>query len=132
MKLARIALVAIGLFTILFGVVYLMAPTVMTDPAGFGVLSASAKTDVRATYGGIQLGMGLFLLWSAGSAERVRPALMLTALSIGAIGLSRAIGLAIDGGLNAFHQTGLASEVILTLFAIFLLRRVSNAAVSQG
>ena len=132
MKLARIALLAIGLFTILFGVVYLLAPAVMTDPAGFGVLSASATTDVRATYGGFQLGMGLFLVWSAGSAERVRPALLLTALSVGAVGLSRAIGLALDGGLNSFHQTGLAFETTLTLFSIFLLRRVSNAAVSHG
>ena len=94
------------MFTLAFGIGYLLAPAALTEPAGFGALGPSATTDVRATYGGFQIGMGAFLLWSAfssgrrGTEERFRIALVLVALSIGAVLASRAIGLVMDGELS--------------------------------
>ena len=113
----------LGALTVLFGLVYLFAPASLTLPAGFGELPAGGLTDVRATYGGFQLGMGIFLLWAATDEARVRTALLLMVLSIGAVGLSRAIGLTLDGSLNAFHTAGLITEVSLTAFTLFVLSR---------
>lgn len=123
MKLARFYLLGFGVFTLIFGVAYLLAPAALTGPAGFGELSAPAMTDVRATYGGFQIGMGIFLVWAAGSEDRYGGALLLVALSIGAVFLSRLTGLAIDGQLNEFHASGLAIESILTAVTLFVLRR---------
>ena len=113
----------LGAFSVFFGLVYLFAPALMTLQAGFGELPAAGLTDVRATYGGFQIGVGVFLFWAAQDASRVRGALLLMALSIGAIGLSRAIGLTVDGGLNLFHTAGLITEVSLTALTLFVLSR---------
>ena len=126
MKLAKIYLIGFGLFTLAFGLAYLIAPAAMTKPAGFDDLSASATTDVRATYGGFQVGIGLFLLYAAKAAERHRPGLWLVVLSIGSVLASRILGVVLDGDLNEFHSSGLAVEFVLTASAIFVLRRVTN------
>ncbi len=128
MKLARFFLLGFGLLSLVFGVAYLLSPVALTEPAGFGSLSATATTDVRATYGGFQIGMGAFLVWAAGAEERYRGALVLVVLSIGAVFLSRLAGLALDGELNEFHASGLAVESILTAASLFVLRGTQRAA----
>jgi len=127
MAFARIYLLFVAAMSVLFGLIYLIAPQSMTDPTGFGALSPSALTDVRATYGGLQLGFGAFLFWAAAEPGRLRLGLVLVALSIGAVGASRATGLLLDGSANAFHLFGLATETTLTLLALYALRRARAA-----
>jgi hypothetical protein len=129
---ARIYLRIAGAITVGFGLVYLFAPESMMDPAGFGAVGPGGLTDVRATYGGFQLGMGAFLLWAAADAARVRAGLLLIALSIGAVALSRAFGLALDGSLNSFHMGGLVTELSLTAFTLFALRRVPSSPEGEA
>ena len=123
MKIARLYLLGFGLLSVGFGLGYLFAPVALTEPAGFTMLSPSATTDVRATYGGFQIGLGAFLLWSALSADRHRSALLLTALSIGSVFVSRLLGVLIDGDLNDFHRAGLIFESSLTALTVYVLRK---------
>jgi hypothetical protein len=127
MPQAKIFLRMMGAISLMFGAIYLFAPTVLTAPAGFAALGPGALTDVRATYGGFQLGVGLFWLWSAGSDARVHFALVLTTIAIGSVGASRAIGVLMDGGPNAFHAGGLIVETLLTATSGFLLFRSRQA-----
>ena len=126
MNFARMYVRVLGAITVLFGLIYLFEPASLTLPAGFGELPAGGLTDVRATYGGFQLGMGAFLVWASLDVSRVRAALLLMVLSIGAVGLSRAIGLTLDGSPNAFHTLGLITEVSLTALTLFVLSRVQT------
>ena len=124
MLVAKYYLIGIGVLTLIFGLAYLLAPATLTEPAGFGSLSPSATTDVRATYGGFQIGIGVFLVWAAQVEQRYRAALLLVLFSIGSVLASRVVGLAIDGELNAFHQMGLVFESTLTVLTILVLRKV--------
>jgi hypothetical protein len=130
MSLARTYLRILGAMTLFFGLLYLFAPTTMTDPTGFGALGPSATTDVRATYGGLQIGLGLFLLWAAAEDARVRLALVLQVLTIGAVGSSRALGILLDGEATGVLIGALVFEVLLTIAAIALLRRLPPALPS--
>ncbi len=132
MSFARNYLRIAGGLTVLFGLVYLFAPESMTGPAGFGALDSGGRTDVRATYGGFQLGLGAFLLWAAAEERRVASALVLMALSIGAVGLSRAIGLLLDSSLNGFHAFGLATEISLTALTLFASSRLRHETAGQA
>ena len=123
MGFARIFLRIMGWMSLLFGAIYLLAPASMTDPTGFPTLPPNALTDVRATYGGLQLGLGLFLLWAAADARRIEVALVLQAVLIGAVALSRAIGIAIDGSPSGVLIGALVTEVTLTAAALFALAR---------
>jgi hypothetical protein len=127
MAFARIYLRLLGAMSLLFGFVYLLAPESMTAPTGFGPLPPSALTDVRATYGGFQLGWGAFLLWAASDAGRIRLALLVATLTIGAVALSRATGIVLDSSANPFHLAALATEASLTALAVFALGRTRSA-----
>lgn len=122
MRIAQIYLVLMGAMSLVFGVVYLFWPAMMTDPMGFGALAPAAVTDVRATYGGFQIGMGAFLLWCLNPA-RVRAGLLLVLLTIGAVAICRAVGLAIDGEVTANLQGVLVFELVLAVVTLVLWLR---------
>ena len=76
MLLGRALLWGIGLMSVAFGMAYLVSPVSMLELTGGSALTPAATTDVRATYGGLQLGLGAFLLWSALAPERIPSALL--------------------------------------------------------
>lgn len=122
MRAAKIYLVVMALMSVVFGAIYLFNPQSMTDPMGFGQLAPSAWTDVRATYGGFQLGMGLFLFWCL-DATRVRTGLLLTLLSVGFVAASRGIGLIIDHSMTPVLQGTIIFEATLTVISLILFLR---------
>lgn len=113
MKLAKIYLLIVGVGVFVFGVLYLFTPDVFTDGTGFGTLKPEAVTDVRATYGGFQLGVGLYLIWAARDRTRYRSAILLVGLLFSFIAGSRAYGLIVDGEPTAPMLGGLSLEVVL-------------------
>lgn len=129
MGFARAYLCFVGVMGLIFGVWYLIAPATWTDPTGFGPLGPNALTDVRATYGGFQIGLGLFTLWAAADPTRVRMALVLQALTIGAIASCRLTGFAVDGSPNGFLWTAIVTEIAFTAITVFALRRLPREPV---
>ncbi|MFK7895534.1 MAG: DUF4345 domain-containing protein [Myxococcota bacterium] len=128
MSLTKPYLQVVGVLTLIFGLIYLLVPTAMTEPAGFGSLGGSALTDVRATYGGFQIGMGIFLLWTSRAPGRMRSGLVLLVLAIGSLFLSRILGVLMDGELSAFHMQGLAVESTMTALTLYLIRKSERDA----
>lgn len=126
MRVAQIYLGLTALMSVLFGVIYLVAPYSMTDQMGFGQLAPTALTDVRATYGGMQIGMGLFLFWCL-SPSRVRTGLLFTLLSVGTLAICRCIGIAIDGEFNSGLKAALIFEGVWTAITLILFLRSANA-----
>ena len=102
------------------GVSYLVSPSVMTASAGISA-DASGLTDIRATYGGFQIGIAIFLARCARS--QVALGLLLTISVLGTVLLSRIAGLIIDSSLTSFHQVALGFEIIVTGLALWLYRR---------
>ena len=131
MGFARAYLYFVGVMGLFFGLWYLVAPAGMTDPTGFGPLGPNAVTDVRATYGGFQIGLGLFTLWAAADPTRVRMGLVLQALTIGAIGSCRLVGFAVDGSPNGFLISAIVTEITFTALALFALRRLPIGPVAS-
>jgi len=85
------ALVFVGL-----GVAFLLAPTQLAAIIDLDAITALARNDIRAVYGGIELGIGLFLLGTLRSGD-VRLALRALILLFGSMILARLISIAIDG-----------------------------------
>ena len=81
-------------------------------------------TDRRATYGGFQIGPGVFLIWSALWPPRMLTGLLLLALGVGAVAGCRLIGVMLDGGLNSWIMIGLAYEFAVTTMALVGFLRV--------
>ena len=109
---------------VFFGVTYLVSPAPLTLSAGVSA-DASGLTDIRVNYGGVQLGIGLFLAWCA--LSRVSTGLLLTAVVMGAILLGRVTGFVVDGSVTSFHLSALTVEVPMATLALWFDWRSRDA-----
>ncbi len=108
----------------LYGLGFVFAPTqlalLVTDAAP---ATATALTDMRATYGGMSVAIGIVLFALSSKAETIRLGLIgVLVLMLGMAG-GRLVGLMIDGAENKIMYIYLAFEVAASGAAWFLLRR---------
>lgn len=119
--MARIFLMVIAAILAFFGLLYLFSPNTLASMAGLSA-TPSGLTDIRATYGGFQMGFAVYLFWSCRSIGNIGNALVATGVIFGCVGLGRLFGVIVDGEFSGFNMIGLTFEVILTL-ACFVLYR---------
>lgn len=125
MRVARGFLIFFALMAIATGLAYLFAPLQMTAPMEFGALTPPALADVRANYGGLQLGLGVFLLYCVRTGQ-IRLGLLLVLFTMLFVPLCRTIGFALDGGATPVLQAVLAMEVVFLVITWVLYRRVAG------
>ena len=100
------------------------------DPAGglagvdIGATSPAGLVELRAFYGGLEVGLGLFLLACAARPAWRVPGLWLVLLGNLSIGLARVYGIASSGVFNAFFAAALAWEFGFPLLAWLALQRL--------
>jgi hypothetical protein len=96
MNVSRIALItaASGFFG--FGAACLLRPKNMLNRIDVRPKSAVGTTELRAMYGGLELGLGAFFAVAAANEAWSRPALMAQSLSLGALAVSRLTGILVD------------------------------------
>lgn len=100
-----------GLGFLGYGIAFLIAPAATLMGAGLQLTGPGAVVELRAFYGGLELGLGLWLL-IAGFRDRLpRPGLWLTLASNGGIGCSRLLGLALGGTWIPFFGYALPWEL---------------------
>lgn len=127
MRAARIFLILMALMSLGLGTVYLVAPLAMTTTMGFGQLRPSALTDVRATYGGFQIGTGLLMAFCL-RPDRLKVGMLLALLLSAAIAVSRAIGLTLDGEVIRPHLGALVFEILVALISFVIYWRTPERA----
>jgi len=123
MELARKVLWFYVAMSLVFGGLYLLAPELMTKPLGIASIEAMGWTDLRATYGGFQLGMGAFLIWCLRDRSRYGAGLVAFMCLVAALALGRVVGFVIDGFTPAMLAAGVL-ELGMTVFTLFVLRRL--------
>ena len=131
MRLVRGYLLMMGAVFSVLGVLYAFAPTIFTDATGFEALPPEALTDYRATYGGLQIGIGGFLIWAALDASRHRAGLMALSIMFPAIAGVRAYGLAADGEWTNILVGALALEITLSVVSLILLRKTNRTPIDS-
>jgi hypothetical protein len=115
---ARIVLVVSALMYAGFGAAYLARPKAMAKLTHFELPSPTAVTEIRAFYGGIELGLAALLVVCA-----VRPAwagagLLALALLSGGAALARLIGFAVDGSATPFLWKVFAAEAFVAVLGV--------------
>jgi hypothetical protein len=93
----RLLLALIALSYLGFGFVFLFNPNEMAAILGLGLGVDGARTDFRAMYGGLEIGIGAFLLICALRREFARVGLFAGACALMAMATSRSVGLLLDG-----------------------------------
>ena len=125
----RLSVVALWLGALGFagiGLAFLVAPGLL-GLVELAPTTPSARSDVRAVYGGIELGVGVFLALCARRPAWVRPGLTVQALTLGGAALARVASLAADG-LPRPLVLGLASlELLGAVLTTVALRSLRDA-----
>ncbi len=125
MSLDRVVLALSSAFVLLAGISCLVAPASFAQQAGLAA-APSALTEIRAFYGGLQIGIGCFLFWCIRQRTLTFAGLLLVGLAVGGAGMGRGFGMLVDQVSTAFHLTNLAIEaatVGLVVAAISRSRR---------
>ena len=112
-----------------FGVAFLLFPLLMASIVGIELPTPSAVIDVRATYGGLEIGLAMFFTICAFRESWIRPGLVAQAASLGGFAFGRIIGLILDGTPQPVIYYLLVAECagcVLGLFALVKERRVNH------
>ncbi len=120
MRFARFVLLAQALVMACLSLAYWLWPYEMANLNGMLLMESASVSHMRVYYGGLQLGLALFLLWAAREPERARPALMMLMITMAALVLGRLVSLWLDGGaLVGFDLASLIYRVLAALLAGF-------------
>lgn len=116
-----------GLAFVLIGANTFVDPLRAVAPLELQAFTVSALNEVRATYGGMQVGIGLFLWAGVRSAALTRPALLAQALVVGGLAAGRLIGIGLQGWPSGFVQGLLVLESVIAVVSVVLYRRHARA-----
>ena len=122
-KASRALVIVGGVILIAYGMVFLIAPQVLGRLVWLEYVRPDAYAEVRAFYGGLELGLGAFLIYGGVRVEHTRSALLLCGFAFAAAGLARAAGVAQYGVTDASQPVVAALEVAYAAAALLLARR---------
>ena len=120
MSLGKIWLGLNGIIFFAYGVVCLFSPETPAEYAGIVLPGASAETEIRAMYGGLQAALGAFLILCALNEMRSAEGLRVMVFLLGGLAIGRAFGLLLDGA-TSYNLYALVYEATASLIALLAL-----------
>lgn len=111
MTFARVSLVFTAAAFGGFGVWLTVDPAALSA-VDVGVGSATARTEIRAFYGGLELGLAAFFALAATRPRWFEAGLTAQLLGLGGAGLMRGLSAVLDGGASAFMGSLVAAELV--------------------
>lgn len=126
MRLAKAELVIAAVVFLTFGFGFLIAPVQWASIVDIVIPTPTARTDFRATYGGFEIGMGLFLGACAFRPEWLRPGLVALALVAAGFGAGRLAGILVEGSAGPLMLGFVILEWSIALVTLYVFWRLSR------
>jgi len=115
-KLLGIAIAGLGIYLALF-------PAVTADVLGRPHDTPTQWINLRASFGGTLLGLGLFVAWLPAPRPYGRALLGLLGWAMAGIGAARIVGFVVDGSPDTRQWIWIVAEVLIAAACAILLRR---------
>lgn len=131
MQLARLSLILTALVFGGFGTWLFLWPQTLAL-VDVELTSPAARTEIRAFYGGLELGCACFFAVAAARPGWYEAALHAQAASLGGIAIARLLGMLIEASASSTLLMLLAAEVVGSLLAIVALVRLRSRAGAPG
>lgn len=122
-----------GVVLVLFGFVYMFWPNQLAATSGTMLGSVAAQVEYRAYYGGLQLGLGAFLLVMSADKQHTNVLLGLILWCFGSVFAVRVFGvltykLTDDG----FHMIAMGLELLVVVATIVALKAAKSVPPPMG
>lgn len=122
MLFARLILALQALVMFGLGLAYWLYPYEMANLNGMLLMEPASVSNTRVYYGGLQVALAMFLLWSMWRPERIRSALVLLIMTQLALALARLASLWQDGGeMLEFDLSSLVFKLIMVALGMVAL-----------
>lgn len=122
-KTASAFLLVLGLVFFPYGLYCFVAPQFLAGAAGLVGTTPTGVNEIRAMYGGLQMGFGLLLLAGRYDTRLTMAGLAAVGFVMPALALTRLLGLALGGDLSGYTVGALIFEIGSSVIAVPLLRR---------
>lgn len=127
LKLAKLLIYATAYFFVIYGGIFVVMPHELAAfVTGASPEPYSSTIDFRATYGGLQFGLGIILLLVMKLRDDVDLALLVVAITLLFMAVGRALGIVIDGKANLLMYVFLASELVFGVAALILQKQLAS------
>jgi hypothetical protein len=110
-RFARLVLWLSAVAFAAIGAAFLLAPEAMAARVGVSLAGATAANDVRAVYGGLQLGIAAFLAWCVRRPDALRAGLAAQLFTFGGLAAARFVSMLLDGQPGALGLALHAAEI---------------------
>ena len=120
----KVFLVIVGLAFLNVAIQAFINPQDVMDFVSVDLGNISARNSTRAYYGGVNLTFSIFFFY--GAFKKRKEALTIVALYGGGFGIGRIYSILTEGVPSEFILTWLTIEIILTLIALGLLKKLKQ------
>lgn len=127
MKIEKILIQLTAVFFLVYGLLFALFPGSLSSVVTGGVpTTTSGLIDMRATYGGMSVAVGCLMLLLANNRSTLRLGLLSVIMVLLGMASARTLGIVADGAPNNLMYAYLVAEVVPSIFAIALYRRIGN------
>lgn len=129
MKLAKLFLLINLILWLPYGVLCLINPAMLSEFTGIAMTTATAATEIRAMYGGMQSAIGLICLFGLINQNMMRPALAMVMFAFCGVALARLVGFLVDSSGSEYTYGALGFEIVGAVISIvvFLKQPIEKA-----
>jgi hypothetical protein len=131
MAISKVLLILGGLIYLAFGLLFFIHPDAITTMDGIVLPTRSSANHIRAVLGGMEIGLGVLLIYFALGKERLAYGLIVLAGSIGITSLARLYGIVFDHGADTSNWASFAAEFGFACFALACLWFEKKKAATQ-
>ena len=131
MTFARVILTLFALLFIGLGVAFLLFPVSWASTVGFELQGTLAVNEIRTFYGGLELGIGGFLLFAAFTRSLLRAGVIVQVALFGGLAFGRTFSLLVDGSPGPLGAYFLSTDLLGLISGLFALLRLRGAGQSR-
>jgi hypothetical protein len=115
---------AVGFALVVAGAYLVAAPVVVAEALGRPHATPTQMINLRASWGGVVVGLGAFIAWLPAPKPWPRAMLGLLLWAMAGIGIARAIGFVVDGHPDGRQWIWITAEGAIVLACALGLRRL--------
>jgi len=132
MRFARFVLIIQAVIMAGLSLAYWLRPYEMANLNGMLLMESASVSHMRVYYGGLQLGLALFLLWAAREPERARPALVMLMITLLALVASLAVAVMQGIGLGTISSSVAQAGSLVPDYGELMVWRAGLLLVALG
>jgi hypothetical protein len=110
-----------------FGMLFFVNPAGWAASVDVSATTSTARTEIRAMYGGLEIGIAALLVWCALDPRLVRIGLLAVTCMFGGLAAGRAASLLLETGARSIMYSLVAIEAVAAGLALIAFRQAGRA-----